>query len=394
MITVIGVDGGLLSSEAAQAVAAASLVAGGRRHLAAVEIPSGAGAVEMGDVSAALDALAAATGDSVVLASGDPGFFGVVRALRERGLPLRVLPAVSSVAVAFARSGISWDDALVVSAHGRPLGPVVAACRAHAKVAVLTAPGSGPAELGAALIGSGRMLVVATSLGTPQESVVELSPEAAAVRDWAQPAVVLVLDPAAQSAQGWIAGGERVPDGWALPEASFEHRDSMVTKAEVRALVLAHLAPLTGRVVWDLGSGSGSVAVECARFGADVVAVEQDAESCMRIAGNARAHGVTVEVVHGRLPEALDGLRAPDSVFLGGGGLAAVEAALKVGHATRVVAALAALERVGPVLETLAQQGFSVAGSQLAASRLSVLPDGSHRLAATNPVFVVWGDRS
>lgn len=392
-LTVIGIDGAALSAEAAAALAGATLIAGGRRHLASVEIPVGATVVVMGDVAAAVEAVAAHEGPAVVLASGDPGFFGIVRALGERGLTPRVLPAVSSVSAAFARAGVSWDDALVVSAHGRPLAPVVAACRAHAKVAVLTAPGAGPAELGAALVGSERRLMVATSLGTAEESVIEVSAEEAAERDWESPSVVVVRGPQLSSVRGWIAGGEQVPDGWALPEAVFEHRDSMVTKAEVRALVLARLGPRTGATVWDLGSGSGSVAVECARFGADVVAVERDADACLRIAGNARMLDVAVEVVEGEMPDVLFGLREPDSVFLGGGGPWVLEAALKTGHPTRVVAAVAAVERVGPILDLLAEQGFSTGGSQLAASRLSSLPDGTHRLAATNPVFVLWGER-
>lgn len=392
-VTVIGLDGSMVSDEAQAALDRATLVLGGRRHLDAVELPPSCRVVEMGDVSAALDVLVRHVGDRVVLASGDPGFFGIVRALRERQVTPLVLPAVSSVALAFAAIGLPWEHAVVVSAHGRPLGPVAAACRAHPMVAVLTGPGAGPAELGAALIGAQRRIVVATALGTDDESVVEVTAEQAASRSWDQPSVVLVVARGIRSRPGWIAGGERGPDGWALPEEAFEHRDSMVTKAEVRALVLARLAPRTGRVVWDLGSGSGSVAVECARFGADVVAVERDAGACARIAANAAAHEVTVDVVHGQLPDAVYGLRAADCVFLGGGGVPALEAALKVGHPTRVVAALAAIDRVGPVLQTLTDQGFSAAGSQIAASRLSVLPDGSHRLAGANPVFVLWGER-
>ena len=115
--------------------------------------------------------------------------------------------------------------------------------------------------------------------------------------------------------------------------------------------------------------------------------------ACDALRLNARRHGVVLDVVNGTMPEVLDGLREADSVFLGGGGVAALEAALKVGHPRHVVAAFAAVERIGPALEVLDQQGFSTGGSQLASSRITTLPDGSHRLAATNPVFVVWGDR-
>ena len=147
----------------------------------------------LGPLRPALDALAAHDGDAVVLASGDPGFFGIVRALRERGLDCTVLPATSSVALAFARAGLPWDDAVVVSAHGRELRAAVNVCRAYPKVAVLTGPGQGPAEIGAALAGWPRRLLVAEDLGGAGERLTECSPAAAAAREWTDPNVVLSL---------------------------------------------------------------------------------------------------------------------------------------------------------------------------------------------------------
>ena len=169
--------------------------------------------VVMGPLRPALDALAAHDGDAVVLASGDPGFFGIVRALRDRGLDCVVLPATSSVAQAFARAGLPWDDAIVVSAHGRELRAAVNVCRAHPKVAVLTGPGQGPAEIGAALAGWPRRLLVAEDLGAPGERLTECSPADAAQREWSDPNVVLSLaapppaPSAMTSASGPGAGG-------------------------------------------------------------------------------------------------------------------------------------------------------------------------------------------
>jgi precorrin-6Y C5,15-methyltransferase (decarboxylating) len=393
MITVIGYDGSPLSPVAAEALRGATLVAAARRHLDAVPVPAAARTVVMGDVPAALTTLAGHHGEAVVLASGDPGFFGIVRALRERDLDIVVLPAVSSVAHAFARAGLPWDDALVVSAHGRDLRPAVNACRAHPKVAVLTAPGAGPAELGAALAGRPRCLLVWECLGGPDERVSECSPAAAAARAWADPNIMLVLgEGRPHSPRGWSWPRESTPDGWALPEDAFDHRDSMVTKAEVRALALARLAPRLGTLVWDVGAGSGSVAVECARFGAAVVAVERDPQQRTRITANAHRHDVDVQVVAGAAPPALDGLPDPDAVFVGGGGPEVVAAAA-AREPARVVVALAALERVGPTCAALTAAGYATDGVQLQASRLAVLPGGAHRLAATNPVLVVWGER-
>lgn len=371
MITVIGVDGRPLTEPARRALADAPVVVGGRRNLALV----GVAGVELGPLSV-LDDL---PDGAVVLASGDPGYFGVVRALRERGYQLQVVPATSSVARAFARVGLPWDGALVVSAHGRSLARAANVCRARRAVAVLTGPGSGPAELGAALRGYDRELVVVEDLDG-DEALTRVPPEQAADRAWREPNVVLCLGPQTCE-QRWLAAEERQP--WALPETDFEHRDSMITKAEVRAWVLARLAPGLGGMVWDIGAGSGSVAIECVRLGAAAIAIEQDAATRDVIARNAKAHDVDV-----RVAADLSGLPAPDAVFVGGGGIAMVQAAVAAAP-DRIVVALAAIERVGPVLDLLA--GYRTEASMLQASRLIALPDGSHRLAAQNPVVVVSG---
>ena len=478
MITVIGLDGSPLSPAAAKTIAAASLVIGARRHLAAAGLPTatspdhpatspdhpaissarpaispdlpatspapaadppprptgpaqpvdGPVIVTLGPLAPALDALAAHDGDAVVLASGDPGFFGIVRALRERGLDCAVWPAVSSVALAFARARLPWDDAMVVSAHGRDLRHAVNVCRAHPKVAVLTAPGQGPAEVGAALAGWPRWLLVAESLGTPDERITGCSPSEASARDWTDPNVVLVLaDPQdpdvimtlgtkdsplshdheddhqpesprnhlshASHGMGWCwpgRAGDAGDAGWALAEEAFEHRDSMVTKAEVRALALARLGPQPGLLVWDVGAGSGSVAVECARLGAAVIAVDRDPAQCARVATNADRHQVGIRVVSGAAPQVLEGLPDPDVVFVGGGG-ADVVRAVAARRPARIVVALATVDRAGPMCDVLAAAGYQVDGTLLQSSRLARLPDGTHRLAATNPVFVLWG---
>jgi precorrin-6Y C5,15-methyltransferase (decarboxylating) len=394
-VTVIGLDGRPLDPGAAKALAEATLLVGAERHLAAVDAPGAARTLALGELERALDALSAHAGPAVVLASGDPGFFGIVRSLRARGLAPVVFPAVSSVAQAFARQGLTWDDALVVSAHGRALAPAVNACRAHPKVAVLTGPSAGPAELGAALVNSRCTLVVAERLGSPDERVVTCTPSAAAALDWRDPNVVLVLGPGAGSSErGWRAPRESTPPGWALPEDAFEHRDGMITKAEVRALVLARLAPRTGDLIWDVGAGSGSVGVECARFGAAVIAIEKDPDAAALVARNAARHEVSVEVVAGSAPAALTELPDPDAIFIGCGSRVAGACARR--GARTVVVTLATVDGVAEVRELLTASGYAVDGALIQASRLALLGAGGRagtRLAATNPVFVLWGDR-
>lgn len=395
-VTVIGVDGGRLPEGAEEVLGAARLVVGGRRHLRA-HAPEHARSIELGPLEPALNALSVLAGDEigVVLASGDPGFFGAVRALRERGIRCSVLPATSSVQRLMARVGRSWDDVTVVSAHGRDLSQAINVCRARPAVVVFTAPGAGPAQLGSGLSGWRRTMVVAEDLGGSGEKLTTVDPEDASRRTWQEPNLVLVLsDPDAVPGRGWFAGGEPVPprSGWALPEDDFAHRDGMITKAEVRAVALARLAPRPGVLVWDVGAGSGSVAVECARMGAAVIAVESDEAQLVRLVANVTSHGVDVRVAEGAAPKALRELPRPDSIFVGGGGSDVVAACAHAG-ASRVVVALAALDRVAPTRQALRAAGYDVSGVQLSASRLAELPDGSSRLAATNPVVLVFGTR-
>ncbi|MEW6637249.1 MAG: precorrin-6y C5,15-methyltransferase (decarboxylating) subunit CbiE [Actinomycetota bacterium] len=396
-ITVVGLDGGALRPEARGAVEEAALVAGGRRHLASLGVEPGRAAVLEGDLSGALDEISAADGPVAVLASGDPGFFGVVRLLAERfgRERVRVLPAVSSVALAFARAGLPWDDAAVVSAHGRDPRRAVNVCLARPKVAVLTSPDFGPAELAQKLRGARRTLYVAERLGEPDERVFRGGADEVAGRSWRDPNVVLVVDgECAVGEKGWASCGLGSPGQWALPEDAFEHRSAMITKPEVRALVLARLGPGPGDLVWDVGAGSGSVAVECSRLGAAAIAVERDPESCERIRRNAARHGAYVRVVGGEAPDALRDLPEPDAVFVGGsgGGFEEIVGICAARARRTVVLTLVTLERVVPAAALLEGRGLEVEGTLLQASRVKGVGT-LHRLAPRSPVFIVSGRR-
>ncbi len=397
-ISVIGLDGDPLSAEAQELLEGATLVVGGRRHLAALGIESRRAAILQGDLSEALGRIWDLAGPVVVLASGDPGFFGIVRLLGERfGVEnLRVLPAASSVALAFARVGLPWDDAMTVSAHGRDPRRAVNVCRAHPKVAVLTSPEFGPAELARELEGWGRAFFVAEGLGEPDEGVYRGEAAEISGMEWRDPNVVLVLDEKRTvGGRGWVSSGVGSPGRWALEEDAFVRRSGMITKPETRALVLARLGPGPGDLVWDVGAGSGSVAIECARLGAAAVAVERDPESCARIRENAGRHGAYVRVVEGEAPEALHGLPEPDAVFVGGSGgnFEEIVKLCAVRARRAVVLALITLERVVPAGETLEDCGLEVETTFLQASRIKGV-GALHRLAAETPVFVVSGKRS
>ena len=395
-IAVIGIDGRPLSREAAGLLEAAALVAGGRRHLRDLAVEPERAVVLEGDLSAALARIEAESRSVAVLASGDPGFFGIVRLLGERFGPaeLRVLPAVSSVALAFARAAVSWDDAVTVSAHGREPRRAVNVCRTHPKVAVLTSPEFGPAELAEYLEGLGRTFVVAERLGGPDERVSRGDAGSVAGSSWEDPNVVLVLDEGRVSGKGWISSGHEGPGRWALPEDEFEHRSGMITKDSTRALVLSRLGPGPGDLVWDVGAGSGSVAIECARLGAAAVAVERDPESCARIRRNTERHAAYVEVVEGTAPEALRDLPEPDAVFVGGTGGAFEEIVKLCAVRARrsVVLTLIGIERVVPAGEVLEDCGLEVETTFLQTSSVRGIAS-MHRVVPEGAVFVVCGSR-
>src|SRR5262249_46400898 len=148
-------------------------------------------------------------------------------------------------------------------------------------------------------------------------------------------------------------------DRWALPEDAFEHRSGMITKAEVRAVALAALGPGAGDLVWDVGCGSGAVAIECARLGAAAIAIDFDAAAIELTARNAAAHAVPVRTVLGRAPDALADLADPDAAFVGGGGPDLLDAvAPRVRRA--VVMTVALIDRIGPALDRLAAHGLQV----------------------------------
>ncbi len=180
MITVHGLLG-QPSLELRMTAASADWVVGGRRHLDTLGIPEER-RITLGALRPAIERVAAIPSDQlvVIVASGDPLYFGVVRALRDEGLQSEVATAPSSIASAFAAVGLPWDDAAVVSAHGRPLATAVNLARSTAKVAVFTSAENGIRELAAQLADVQRWYVLAERLGEADECVRVLDAAAAA----------------------------------------------------------------------------------------------------------------------------------------------------------------------------------------------------------------------
>jgi precorrin-6Y C5,15-methyltransferase (decarboxylating) len=394
VISLVGLHGGhSFGPSAVAALRDADVLIGAGRQLERLPPDVDGERVELwGPLGEVLDVAAArsSAGQRVcLLASGDPGFFGLTRlaAARLGSDRLAVYPAPSSITLAFARIGANWEDALVVSAHGRPMSHAVEAILAHPKVAVLVSPDQPPEVLGQALIDAGcgpRLITVCGHLGEPDESIVHTDLAGLAAARW--PALSVLI---ARAPDG-IDADHGMGVSWGDAEDRYVHREGMITKAEVRAIVLGKLTLPPVGVLWDLGAGSGSVAIECARIapGLRVYAVERRPDDIERLQANCRGTGVTV--VEGEAPSILGDLPDPDRVFVGGGGLTVLDAALgRLRARGAVVATYAALDRAAAAGARLGQL------AQVSISRATPIgADGAVRLQAENPVFVCWGPAS
>lgn len=399
-LTIVGIgDGGAasLTPEARDAIRGAGVLCGGTRHLAFFPEHGADRIVIKGGLSPALERIRQARNAGhrvVVLASGDPGFFGIGATLADSlgRAAIRIVPSVSSVALAFARLGEPWHDAVVLSAHGRPLAPILGAACAAARFAVLTDDTNTPAVVARALLACGMedaAVAVCEHLGGARERIVRGTLTEITTGTFARLNVLVVLrDPAAVRWGRPLVG---------LPESAYAHERGMITKPEVRAVSISQLALHDAQVVWDIGAGSGSVAIECASLVQRglVFAVERDPEQLAHLQTNARTfHAGNLSVIAGAAPAILAGLPAPDRVFIGGTGgvlatiLDCVTARLTPGG--RVVMNIATLEHLADALGWFRSVGWPVTVVQVAVTRGTPIA-GLTRLAALNPVYIVSG---
>jgi precorrin-6Y C5,15-methyltransferase (decarboxylating) len=310
-----GLDG--LNSHACKEILDADVVIGGVRHLDLLPVVDGQERVGLpSPLRSGLRALLEeyAGRRVVVLASGDPLLSGIGGTLVDLlgAEQVRILPAVSSIALARARMGWPAESVEVVSLVGRDVHALLRVLAPGQRVLVLSADEATPASVASLLDAAGfgaSELTVLGDLGGPAESRVE-----GVAADWRAEATRLNV--VAVTCHGTGLGA--VPG---LPDDAFEH-DGQLTRRDLRASALARLAPTPGRLLWDVGAGAGSVGIEWLRVHPTmrVVAVERDPARAERIGRNARSLGVPgLDVVVGTAPGVLADLPAPDAVFVGGG---------------------------------------------------------------------------
>lgn len=386
MIHVVGIGvAGDLPARSREVVRSAQVLFGGARQLALfpevgeerIDIVG-----RMGELKTMLAERSARR--CVVLASGDPLFYGIGTTVLRHFPDAEVLTAPSSVAEAFARVKLTWNDAELISIHGRPMADIGAALDRSGKVAVLTGGENTAAAIGRQLSAREGVAYVCECLGMADERIRSVPIDALASVEAREPNVVLLVAPKRPRAT--------IPH---TEDDAFEKkmpRKGLITKREVRTLSLAALGIRPGDTCWDIGAGSGAVAIEMAMLGAaKVYAVEKNEDGCAIVRQNVDAFATpNVEVIHARAPEGLDRLPDPDRVFIGGssGKMGELVASVLARCRGKLVVNVATIENLAECVTALksAQATWSV--TQVAVARSAPILDLT-RFEALNPVWIV-----
>jgi precorrin-6Y C5,15-methyltransferase (decarboxylating) len=313
-----GIDG--LVPAARDLIAQAQFVVGGKRHIALAGPLKAETMIWPSPIENALDAIETYRGRFIcVLASGDPFFFGVGAMLMRRFTAEEMIsiPAPSAFALAASRLGWSQQDCALLTLHGRPLEAIIPHLQPGARILALSWDDATPAKL-SALLTERRMgrskLTICEAMGGSRERIRTSEAQGFALDNVAA-LNTIALEVVAEPGARILPRAAGVPNDW------FEH-DGQITKREIRAMTLSSLAPRRGELLWDVGSGSGSVAIEwmLADPTNKAVAIEVRHDRAERIARNALSFGAPgLSVVTGEAPQAFADLARPDAIFIGGG---------------------------------------------------------------------------
>lgn len=385
-------------------VARAGFIAGGERHLefvSKIKAEKFAFKSNLSELAEKLTLQLSLREEApiVVLASGDPLFFGIGKYLADKlgADKLEICPNLSSLQTAFARVGLSWEDAALVSVHGRPISNLAAVPPDCLKVGVFTDDKNTPSEVAASLIAQGwpadSEAWVLENLDNAEEKRTALP--LGEIRGQAFGPLNVLLCKRSEPMD------PRRAHAFGLPDAEFFQRkpeEGLLTKAEIRAVSLSKMRLHPKAVIWDVGAGSGSVSIEAARLArrGKVWAIEKNEEECENVRRNIDKFGtVHVSVLHGKAPEVLKDIPDdPDSVFIGGSAgkmfdiLEACRLRLKPGGS--LVVNTVTLENTAEAMEWYKASGLEWNFLQMQVSRGKPILN-LNRLDALNPVFIISG---
>lgn len=398
---------GSLSPSALGCIERSELLFGGERHLAffpGVAAEKISVKSNLKEVSARIKAELGKK-RMTVLASGDPLFYGIAKYLMNQ-IPkhhFEIFPNVSSIQLAFAKAKESWEDAAIVSLHGRPAEEILEAAREAKKIGVLTDEQNTPARIARLLLDNdlGDFIgTVCENLGGGDEKTTQCDLAELAEKEFS-PLNVLVLvkkpyaPPALSGAtKNWLLG---------ISESEFHQRmpeKGLITKCEVRVLSLAKLKLEPASVVWDIGAGSGSVSIEAALLSRSgrVYAIEKNAEDYRLILKNIEKFATAnVRAIHAMAPDCLKELNDdPDAVFIGGssssmGDIIAL-CAQRLRPRGRLVANVATIENLSDAWSAIKKLGWRNEATLVNVARSQPILELT-RFAALNPVYILSAEK-
>ncbi|MBI5049476.1 MAG: precorrin-6y C5,15-methyltransferase (decarboxylating) subunit CbiE [Nitrospirae bacterium] len=351
----------------------------------------------------------------VLLASGDPMFFGIgKRIVNEFGKnKAEILPDLSSVQAAFSKIKTPWSDAFFISLHGGPnpkkrrkleyeIRDIPLLLEKHNKIAILTDKVNNPSVI-AKVLTSKLKMYVCEKLGYPDEKITRGTPEKIAEMSFRDPNIVILRNipptlPSPLREEGEERGKVLASDlKFGLKESEFSHSRGLITKDEVRASTIHKLRLPQKGVFWDIGAGSGSVSIESAKLcpGLKIFAVERDKKQTENIRKNLKKFKIiNIKIINGEAPLALRNLPAPDRVFIGGSGgrLKEVIDFIAKTPVKIIIINAVTIETLNLALTCLEKKGFKVETSEVSISRTKIIGEKKH-MNALNPVFIITGER-
>jgi precorrin-6B C5,15-methyltransferase / cobalt-precorrin-6B C5,C15-methyltransferase len=354
----------------------------------------------------------------VLLASGDPLFFGIGRkVIGEFGENhIEILPDLSSIQIAFSKIKEPWDDVFLMSLHGGPdpekrrrlpyeIDDIPALLHVHDKIAILTDRENSPLEIARRIPSAPEFtslkIFVCEKLGYPDEKITSGTPEEIAEMIFSDPNVVILVNREEERnkeiAEGKSIENNREPS-FGLSEREIVHSRGLITKDEVRAVSIHKLRLPKQGILWDIGAGSGSVSIETARLYPElkIFAIEKNEEQLAHIKDNKMKFATpNIAITSGEAPEALKDLPSPDRVFIGGSGgqLPGIIRRIRERMPKGVIVMNAVtLETLYEAQLVLGNNGFETEISQISVSRSKIL-NGQRHMTALNPVFVIRGER-
>lgn len=376
----------------AQWINESEVLVGGERLLAFFPNYQGEKVVIKGGLSALVERLQNETRPTVVLASGDPLFFGIGSYLSSK-IHIEVYPYLSSIQLAFAKMGESWQDAYLVSVHGRSMKGLAQRIDGKAKVALLTDAENSPNRIADYLLSFGMTeyrAFVAENLQGENEKTGWYELEEMVSLEFSPLNVVILKK---------IAEGPSWPLGIEDEEFSQRKPDKgLITKKEIRVLSLYALQLKKNSTVWDVGTCTGSMAIEAARLAPEgqVFAIEKnepDLENCFQ---NQRKFRADLTAIHGKAPQGLENFPDPDAIFIGGTGGEMVDliqvCCQRLKEGGRIVLNAATIENLYRANEAFAQAGFqtSIMHAQISRSKPIL---GMNRFVPLNPIYIITAQR-